>query len=339
MRLEAFARTISCDRPESDGTFAWDATTIVVVQARSGEHTGLGYTYGPAVLADLVRGTLADAVRDAGDVPDAFRRMLAAIRNMGPWGLAMYAVSAVDVALWDLKARTLGVPLTELLGRHRERVPIYGSGGFCSYDDDTLAAQLGGWAREGFAAVKLKVGRGRDADRVRVAREAVGPDVELMVDANGAWEPARAIAMAERFAARDVRWLEEPVSSDDLAGLRRVRSRVPPGMAVAAGEYATDPGTFRRLLGAVDVLQADVTRCGGVTGFLRAAALSEKPVSAHCAPNLSAHVMAAIPNALHIEYFHDHVRIERMLFEGALEPDRGALVPDRSRPGHGLALA
>jgi L-alanine-DL-glutamate epimerase-like enolase superfamily enzyme len=341
MKLEACARTIPCDQPESDGTFAWDSTTIVIVQARAGEHVGLGYTYGPAFLADLVTGTLAGAVRDAPGVGAAFDAMVAAIRNMGPWGLAMYAVSAVDVALWDLEARTLGVSLAGLLGRRRERVPIYGSGGFCSYDDETLRAQLAGWAAEGIGAVKMKVGRDPAADphRVQVAREAVGPDVELMVDANGAWDPPTAIAMAARFAGCGVRWVEEPVSSDDLAGLRHVRRALPPGMAVAAGEYATDGYTFRRLLGAVDVLQADVTRCGGVTGFLRAAALAaafNRPVSAHCAPNLSAHVMAAIPNALHIEYFHDHVRIERMLFEGTLAPQDGALVPASDSPGLGL---
>jgi L-alanine-DL-glutamate epimerase-like enolase superfamily enzyme len=341
--IEAFARTIGCDRPESDGTYAWDETTIVIVQARLGDHVGLGYTYGPAILADLVTDTLAGAVGDAPDVGAAFDAMLAAIRNMGPWGLAMYAVSAVDVALWDLRARRLGVSLAELLGRRRERVPIYGSGGFCSYDDDTLRAQLAGWAAEGLAAVKMKVGRDRDRDpeRVRVAREAIGPGVELMVDANGAWDPATAIAMAARFAELGVTWLEEPVSSDDLDGLRAVRARTPPGMAVAAGEYATSPFDFQRLLGVVDVLQADVTRCGGVTGFLRAGALAaahNRRLSAHCAPNLSAHVMAAVPNALHIEYFHDHTRIERMLFDGTLDPAGGALTPDADAAGHGLTL-
>jgi L-alanine-DL-glutamate epimerase-like enolase superfamily enzyme len=343
--LEADARTVACDRPESDGTFAWDATTIVIVQARAGDHLGLGYTYGPAALAELVTGTLEPAVRgrDVLDVPGAWDAMVAAVRNMGPWGLAMYAVSAVDAALWDLKARALGVPLAGLLGRRRERVEIYGSGGFCSYDDDTLRAQLGGWAAEGIGRVKMKVGRDRAADphRVQVAREAIGDGVELMVDANGAWDPPTAIRMAERFAEYGVTWFEEPVSSDDLDGLREVRAHTPPGMAVAAGEYATDAFGLRRVLDAVDVLQADVTRCGGVTGFLRAgvlAAASNRPLSAHCAPNLSAHVMAAAPNALHIEYFHDHARVERELFDGTLDPTAGALVPDMGAPGHGLTL-
>jgi L-alanine-DL-glutamate epimerase-like enolase superfamily enzyme len=342
-RLDVTAYTVPTDSPESDGTFEWDATTAVVVEAHAGGHRGLGWTYGPEALGDLVAGTLTSAVRgcDAMDVPRAWDAMVGAVRNMGPWGLAMYAVSAVDIALWDLKARLLDVSLSGLLGRRRDRVPVYGSGGFCSYDDDRLQAQLAGWASEGLGRVKMKVGRDADADphRVAVARDAIGPEVELMVDANGAWSAERAVEMAHRFSDQGVRWLEEPVSSDDLAGLRHVRA----GVAVAAGEYATDAYGFQRLLGgeAVDVLQADVTRCGGVTGFLRAGALAaayNTDLSAHCAPNLSAHAMAAVPRGRHIEYFHDHVRIEGMLFDGVLEPDGGALAPDPGRPGLGLEL-
>ena len=344
-RIEARAYTVPTDAPESDGTFAWEATTIVVAEAFSGGARGLGWTYGPAALASLIEGELGGVVRgsDVLDVTRAWDAMVAAVRNMGPWGLAMYAVSAVDVALWDLKARLVGTSLSALLGRRRERVEIYGSGGFCSYDETRLRAQLGGWAEQGLARVKMKVGRDPDADpgRVAAARAAIGDGVGLMVDANGAWDPAQAVALAHRFARSGVEWLEEPVSSDDLDGLRQVRARVPPGVAVAAGEYATDAYTFSRLLGAVDVLQADVTRCGGVTGFLRAgelAAARGRPLSAHCAPNLSAHVMTAVPTARHIEYFHDHVRVESLLFDGALEPEQGTLVPDPDRHGHGLEL-
>jgi L-alanine-DL-glutamate epimerase-like enolase superfamily enzyme len=345
--VTAGAYTVPCETPESDGTFQWDSTTVVVAEVSAGGHRGLGYTYGPAVLGGLIAGTLGDAVRgrDAFDLGGAWSAMVAAIRNMGPWGLAMYAVSAVDVALWDLKARLLDVSLAQLLGRRREHVEVYGSGGFCSYSDERLQAQLGGWAAEGFSRVKMKVGRdpGADPRRVAAARDAIGPDVELMVDANGAWSAEQAVAMAERFAASGIGWLEEPVSSDDLAGLRHVRERVPTGVSVAAGEYATDGYGFARLLeaDAVDVLQADVTRCGGVTGLLQAGALAAAhnvDVSAHCAPNLAAHPMAAIGRARHIEYFHDHARIETMLFDGTLEPRQGRLTPDPGRTGHGLEL-
>ena len=161
--------------------------------------------------------------------------------------------------------------MVDLLGRSRDAVTAYGSGGFCSYDDRRLADQLGGWAGDGFTAVKMKIGRepSRDRRRVDVAREAIGPDVELFVDANGAYDRVHALATAAWLAERGVVWFEEPVSSDDVAGLRVLRDRAPAGMAIAAGEYGWDQFSFRRLLdaGSVDVLQADATRCLGTTGF------------------------------------------------------------------------
>jgi len=346
-RLDAAVYAVSTDEPESDGTLAWDATTVVAVHAHAGGAAGLGWTYAPTAVAGLVDGLLRPALegREALDVPGAWAALVAAVRNAGPWGLAMYAVSAADVALWDLKARLLGVSLAGLLGRRREAVPVYGSGGFTSYTDGELARQLSGWVEQGIPRVKMKVGRDTAADphRVAVAREAIGPDAELMADANGAWSPAEAARMAYGLAEHDVRWLEEPVSSDDVAGLRAVRGGAPPGMEVAAGEYATSAFGVRRLLeaGAVDVLQADVTRCGGITGFLQADALCVahgRDLSAHCAPQLAVHAMAAAQRGRHLEYFHDHVRADRLLFDGVLEPTGGVLRPDPARHGHGLVL-
>ena len=345
--LDVTAYTVPTDRPEADGTLSWDSTTIVVVELDAGGERGLGWTYGPAAAAALIRDELAEVVqgRDPMDVPAAWAAMTGALRNAVTTGLSAYAVSAVDIALWDLKARLLGVSLATLLGRRRDGIEAYGSGGFTSYTDAELRDQLGGWAAAGFSRVKLKVGSDPAADprRVRVAREAIGPDVELMVDGNGAWRPDGAIAMAAAFAEHDVRWFEEPVSSDDLDGLRRVRDRAPAGMAVAAGEYVTDARGFRRLLdaGAVDVLQGDGTRCGGITGLLRADALCQAhglAFSAHCSPALHTPVCTAMQTAIHLEYFHDHVRIERMLFEGAPRPRDGVLYPDTAAPGHGLEL-
>ncbi len=182
-----------------------------------------------------------------------------------------------------------------------------------------------------------------DAQRVQAARDAIGPAAELFVDANGAYSQKQALALAEEFAQCDVRWFEEPVSSDDLDGLRLLRDRAPAGMAIAAGEYGYDLIYFRRMLaaGAVDVLQADATRCAGITGFLQVAAVCEAfglELSSHCAPALHLHVGCALPRVRHLEYFHDHARIEQMLFEGAVLPDRGELTPDLSRPGMGLEL-
>jgi L-alanine-DL-glutamate epimerase-like enolase superfamily enzyme len=265
---------------------------------------------------------------------------------MGWPGLVACAISAVDIALWDLKAKVLGVPLVVALDQVRDATPIYGSGGFCSMSLSQLAEQLSGWVNLGIPQVKMKVGREpqHDVRRLEAARHAVGDDVELFVDANGAYARKEALEWAETFATLGVRWLEEPVSSDDLTGLRQVRAQGPPGVDVAAGEYGYTPGYFARMIDAeaVDCLQADVTRCGGVTGFLEVGSLCdthEMDLSAHCAPQVSAHACTAVPRLRHLEYFHDHVRIERMLFDGVLEPQPGGmLVPDRGRAGLGLSL-
>jgi L-alanine-DL-glutamate epimerase-like enolase superfamily enzyme len=346
-QLEAAAYTVPTDAPESDGTLEWNDTTIVVVHARAGDAAGVGYAYGSAAACGIVAEKFSGLIagRDALDVAGAFVVMTRSVRNMGRAGVASTAISAVDVALWDLKARLLGQSLVGLLGAAREAIPIYGSGGFTSYSLDRLESQLAGWAAGGIGAVKMKVGRdaAADRDRVRAARAAIGPSAALFVDANGAYAHAQALAQAEAFAAHEVSWFEEPVSSDDLDGLRLVRDRAPAGMAIAAGEYGYDVRYFRRMAaaGAVDVLQADGTRCGGVTGFLQADAICDAwnlPLSAHTAPSLHAHLCCAAPRACNLEYFHDHVRLEERLFDGVLRPDRGVLRPDRSRPGLGIEL-
>jgi len=347
-QVTARAITVPTDAPEADGTLSWDATSLVVVQARAGGGSGIGYSYAAAAAAEVVREILAEAVcgRDALSPPGSWEQAKEAVRNIGYPGVAAGALSALDIALWDLKARLLGLPLSTLLGRVRDGVRAYGSGGFTSYDDTRLREQLGAWAREGLSAVKMKVGSepGRDPERVRAAREAIGPDVELFVDANGAYDRKQALALAERFAAEAaVSWFEEPVSSDDLQGLRLLRDRAPAGMQIAAGEYGYELHYFGRMLdaGAVDVLQADVTRCGGITGMLAVGALCRShslELSAHTSPSIHAHVGCAIEPLVHVEYFHDHARIEQMLFEGAPVPKDGELRPDLGAPGLGLEL-
>lgn len=344
--ITAVAYRIPTDRPESDGTLAWDATTLVAAEVEGGGARGFGYTYADASVAGMVTGVLAEALRgaDALDPLAAHRAMRRALRSVGAPGAGGMALSALDAALWDLHGKLLGQPLALLLGRAHAVIPVYGSGGFCSYTERELQEQLGGWAAQGLPAVKMKVGRDARADphRVRAAREAIG-GAGLFVDANGAYSRKQALALADVFAGEGVTWLEEPVPSDDLAGLRLVRDRAPPGMDVAAGGYGHSPAYFRRMLeaGAVDVLQADMTRCGGVTGFLAAAAVAAAfaiPLSSHCAPALHAAPICAAETALHAEWFHDHVRIERMLIDGAPEPRDGVLAPQRDRPGLGLEL-
>ncbi|MCY1059045.1 enolase C-terminal domain-like protein [Nannocystis sp. SCPEA4] len=344
-QVTARAFTIPTDAPESDGTFAWDRTTLVLVRARAGGREGLGYTYAHAAAVDLAEGPLARAVvgKDAMATSASWAAMRHALRNLGRPGLGWEALSAVDVALWDLKAKLLDISLAALLGPARDDVPIYGSGGFTSYDDARLTEQLAGWVAEGITMVKMKVGRdpASDPHRVRTARRAIGPDVQLFVDANGAWSRKQALAQLAAFTESAVRWAEEPVCATDLDGLRLVRDRAPAGVEVAAGEYGYILPDFRSMLAAdcLDVLMADGTRCGGITGLLAVAALAEAhdiPLSTHCAPQLHAHVGAALRPLRHLEYFHDHARIERLVFDGALDPRGGHLTPDLSRPGLGV---
>lgn len=338
--------TVPTETMESDGTLEWDSTTIVVVVARSDRAHGLGYTYGHRAVARVIDDTLAPIARGAPvDGTDAvWRRMVDAARNIGRPGLVAHAISAVDNALWDLHARERGVPLVDLFGRAHTSCPAYGSGGFTSYDDRRLSAQLEGWARAGCRFVKMKIGRSQtdDRHRVKVARAAIGDDVELFVDANGAYRVDEAIATASWLADHDVRWLEEPVSSDDLRGLARVRAATPT-MAVTAGEYGYDPWYFATMIaaGAVDVVQVDATRCLGFSGARRVATLAAAhhlPLSTHTAPALHVSFACSVPEVRHVEYFHDHVRLEAMLFEGAPTLVGGLLTPDRERIGNGLEL-
>src|SRR5215211_2872560 len=295
LRVSAF--TVPTDAPESDGTAEWDSTTVVVVEASSRGETGLGYTYAPAAAGPLVEELLAEVVRgrDAFATTEAWEAMAVALRNAGRPGIGFCALSAVDQALWDLKARLLELPLVDLLGRARDEAPVYGSGGFTSYSLDRLREQLGSWVADGISRVKMKVScePERDSERLDAARQAVGNESQLYVDSNGALGRKQALAWAERLA-RDwgVSWYEEPVSSADFEGLR---------------------------LGAL-------------------AAAFQLDLSAHCAPMASVAACCAVPRFRHLEYFHDHVRLEPLLFDGVLEPEGGALRPDRSRPGNGLEL-
>jgi L-alanine-DL-glutamate epimerase-like enolase superfamily enzyme len=347
-KLEVEAFTIPTDAPEADGTLAWDSTTIVVVHAHGGGERGLGYTYADLSTAALIDSKLAGVVRgrDAMAPQSAWAAMVHEIRNLGRPGIASMAIAAVDLALWDLKARVLGLPLGKLLGMDRDCVPVYGSGGFTAYPLQRLTEQLAEWTERGIPRVKMKVGSSpaADPDRVRRAREAIGPDAELFVDANGAYARKQALALAQRFHAESgVSWFEEPVSSDDLAGLRLLRDHAPAGVQIAAGEYGYDAVYFQRMLeaGAVDVLQADVTRCAGITELLRVDGLCRArsmPLSLHCGPAIHLHPGLALGQLVHLEYFHDHVRIEQLLFDGVVAPREGALFPDLDRPGNGLEL-
>lgn len=347
--VETAVYRVPLDEPESDGTLTWDHTPVVTAHVTAGDHTGFGFTYGPRACRAVIDDSLADVVsgRDPNDVTGAWWAMVQAIRNSGRPGIVSMAIAAVDIALWDLKAKRAGLALAALLGRVRDDVPVYGSGGFTSFDETTLVDQLRGWVDDGIPRVKMKIAGGwgaharRDVERVELVRDAIGPSPELFVDANGGYTRKQAVRVARAFGDARVTWFEEPVSSDDLEGLHEVREAI--DVDVAAGEYGYDLSYFHRMTraGAVDVVQADVSRCAGITEWLRiaaAAASAGLQLSAHCAPALHAHPAAAIQNLRHVEYFADHVRTDHALLDGVLTPQSGALVPDVRRPGHGLSV-
>jgi L-alanine-DL-glutamate epimerase-like enolase superfamily enzyme len=345
-RVEASAYTVPTDAPEADGTFAWEDTTLVLVQVTGGGQVGNGWTYGSPAIATLVRTTLAPLLegRIFEGVSEAWTEQVRALRNIGRPGIGSMALSAVDCALWDLTARIAGAPLHELLGATTSSVPLYGSGGFTSYDSHQLDAQLHQWLADGFERVKIKIGQSwgrnapRDLQRVGQTRDTVGPDVEVFVDANGGYTCEQALRLVPALDELGVCWFEEPVSSDDLTGLAEVRRAFPAD--VAAGEYGYDLAYFRHLLdaGAVDCVQVDVTRCGGITELLRIADLVGEnglDVSGHCAPYQHAPVLAAIKNLRHLEWFHDHVRIEERFFERACVMTKGSLHLSDDTAGNG----
>lgn len=332
--------------PEADGTLQWDATTAVVVQVAAGGLTGLGWTYSTSAAAMIIRDHLAEAVdgQSADNVGASFEAMRRACRNLGTRGLVMQAISAVDIALWDLKARAHDMSLSALLGRVRPAVPVYGSGGFTTMSDDELHQQVDQWRQSGCRNMKIKIGEAwgtrieHDLARVTRLRRLAGADVRLMVDANGAYTRGQARRVGHALDELGVVWFEEPVSSDDLDGLGLLRENL--RCDVTAGEYAADHYDAARLCPVLDCLQLDATRCGGYTGFLQGAAIAAAhhlDVSAHCAPAVHVPVAAAVPNLRHIEYFADHVRLEPLLVDGVPAIGNGALTPNISA-GNGYTL-
>jgi len=343
--LDVGVFTVPVDPPESDGTLSWDHTTVVTVRIAAGDQNGLGWTYGPEACGTFIDKVLRSSVIGACpmDIPAVWAAMVRSLRNAGRPGVCSMAVAAVDVALWDLKARLLDEPLARLLGQAVTAVPLYGSGGFTSMPTPALVEQLAGWVSRGFTRVKMKIGNGlsRDLERVAAVREAIGPDIELFVDANGAYRVKEAVRLCRGLESLGVTWFEEPVSSDNLDGLRKVSQLTT--IDVAAGEYGYDLVYFARMCEApsVDVVQVDVSRCAGITDWLRVAAIAAArglQISGHCAPALHLPVAGAVPNLAHVEYFADHARVDSLLFDGVPVPVAGELRPDLTRAGHGMEL-
>ena len=347
--LDTSVFAIDLPEPEADGTLGWDKTTVVTITTHAGDASGLGWTYGPSAIAAVIDELLAEVVtgQSTMNIGQTYLGMRRATRNAPTPGLVSLAISAVDVALWDLKAKLLNVPLTVLFGQMHDRIPLYGSGGFTTQTEKQLGDQLDGWLSQGLTAVKIKIAENsgdnvdRDLRRIAFTRATIGPDVALMVDANGGYTTKQAARLAETFAHTNVTWFEEPVSSDHLADLALLRSLTTAD--ITAGEYGTTVDYFNAMCAAraVDCLQIDASRCGGYTGLFAAATLAEAyglTVSTHCAPNLHAPAAAAIPNLRHSEWFSDHVAADQQVFLGQPRLQDGSLIPSDDTPGHGMRL-
>lgn len=313
------------------------------------DHVGLAVGYGPPGAKAVVDEALAPVLvgQDPSVVGELWAEMMWVVRDFGRGGVALQALSAVDVALWDLKGRAEGQPVFRLLGELRPDVVVYGSGGFTSFSPEELVAEMRAFVDTGFGAVKMKVGKSfgtceeEDVSRVQAVREAIGSETELYVDANGAYGVEQAIRMAERFAAHDVRLFEEPVPADDTGGLAAVRAASP--IPIATGEQEYEAAGLRRLaeVGAAEVLQPDILRIGGVTGWRRAAVVAADnglQLMSHAAQLVSLQVGCATAGFAAAEYMAIQVEMDRLWYRDVPVPVGGRWTPLPDRPGMGLDL-
>ncbi|WP_061294275.1 mandelate racemase/muconate lactonizing enzyme family protein [Herbidospora cretacea] len=313
------------------------ACTLVLDDGR----TGTGFSWTPSIGAAAVTGLLdhdiAAFVKGLPPHPEVvWDRLWRHLREAGGGGVTTMAMAAVDIALWDLRAHELGLGLADALGRRRDTVPVYASGVNRHYSLGELTDQARRWI--GYPAVKMKVGRDDDVERVAAVREVIGPDTLLMVDANQRWDLFRARAAIRELEPFGLHWVEEPLPADDIAGLRRLRESV--GVPIAAGESLATIHEFRALLDAVDVVQPNVVRVGGITPLMRIAELARLhgvPTYPHLLPDLSAQLALALPLPCMVEDVEDASLAALGLLDGPPPVEPG---PDGVRVGahlgHGL---
>ena len=337
--------------PFHDATMRDVGTTwggIFVHIATDAGHEGLGLGVMPGTR-ELIERTLAPLLigQDPLDHERLWEAMFWAVRGYGRKGMAFCAISAVDVALWDLKGKIFDAPLYKLLGPYTDRVPIYGSGGWTHFTEDELVREQLGFVAQGIPRVKMKVGKDwgkaerEDVRRVAAVRKAIGDDVELYIDANNGYYAKQAIAMARRFAPYDVAWFEEPVLADDIAGLAEVARAI--DIPVATGEHEYTKFGFKDLIaaGGADIVQPDVGRVGGITEWLKVAHLAHAfnlPVAPHAVSVVHLHLACCTPNLRVVEVLGVELDVYRRWFTELPEQKDGWWSPFPDRPGLGLEL-
>ena len=342
LRTDVYA--IPNDRALDDATQSFHTLELVVVELETDDGAnGMGFTYtigdGADAIERFVDRTLRPLVVDQTSGPrPAYESMRAGTTFVGREGISELAISAVDVALWDALGRRLGVPLYELLGGERTAIPAYETnGGWLHLEEPELVENAAECAEQGFAGMKMKIGRGHESDelRVRAVRETLPASIDLMVDGNCAFSVPTARRFASRVGDVDLAWFEEPIEKGDYVGMADLRGRM--NVPLATGENCYSPAQFGQLvrLDAVDVLQPDVCRVGGVTGWMRVAELAAAvglPVSPHYVEPIHVHLAAATETVPYVE--HHSTVLDRVL-ETPLELDDGAFTPPTD-PGHGI---
>ncbi|TPW27885.1 mandelate racemase/muconate lactonizing enzyme family protein [Martelella alba] len=336
----------------SDATRKVETIGFLIVRVTTDQGLeGLGVTYhevGGEATAELIRRSMAPRLigRDPFDTEVIWSEFFHYLRGVGRKGLTYCALSAIDIALWDLKGKIVDLPIYRLIGGGRTKVPVYASGGWTSYSDDELLEEVTGMVGRGFRAVKFKVGSDggtnprRDAERVRKVREAVGPDIALMVDANNAFDAATAVQLANRIRDYDITLFEEPVFADDMPGLQRFKRGTDIPLATGEHEYLKFGVRDLLLHQAADIIQVDGTRAGGYTEMIKCAALTQAwnvRFAPHAMENIHLQLAAAIPNTLFLERLLMFEDLTANVFDNAPVPIDGFMhVPDL--PGLGLTL-
>lgn len=334
----------------ADATRTVEVLGFALVRIRTDQGLeGFGLTYhevGGEATRELIRCSIAPRLlgRDPLDTEVLWNEMFHYLRGVGRKGLAFGALSAIDIALWDLKGKIAGLPVYRLLGGGRSRVPVYASGGWTSYSDEKLVEEMTGFVAQGYDTIKFKVGYAggtainRDVARVRKVREAVGPDVRLLVDANNAFDAATAIQLANRIGDFDIHLFEEPVLADDLRGLARFRRGTDIPLATGEHEYTRYGVRDLLLAEAADIVQADGARAGGYTEMLKCAALTQAfnvRFAPHAMEHVHLHLVAALPNAPFLERLAMFEGITGLVFRDGARVENGMMtVPER--PGLGL---
>ncbi|MCL4535018.1 MAG: mandelate racemase/muconate lactonizing enzyme family protein [Bacteroidetes bacterium] len=310
---------------------------------------GLGWAAGNRGIQAVIETTLKDVLLDKDPlfIEKRWWEMFWTVRGVGRKGIAFCAISAVDIALWDLRAKYHKVPLYQLLGPYTDSVPIYGSGGWTDFTEEELIREQMGYVEQGIPRVKMKVGKDfgqaerEDVHRLAAVRKALGDDVEIYIDANNGYYAKQAIYMAREFAQYNVGWFEEPVLADDIDGLAAVAAAI--DIPVATGEHEYTKYGFKDLItrGGADIVQPDVGRVGGITEWMKVAHLAQAfnlPVAPHAVQTVHLHLACATPNLKVVEYLRVVEDDDKLLFVDFPQQKNGMWSPFKDRPGLGLEL-